>query len=148
MTQYTLTESLPISTSLTEFYDKQRDSSQKTTNQEKDMSQSYLKVTEWQVTAINPDNYLRKTRPKRPKKAKNFENYQSTNIVEKSMKKYSTSFDIYLYKLQQYSNSSAVKKRMDYNHLEDTIVDEITVESLKSPILSSSINRSTALSLL
>ena len=112
------------------------------------MSQSYLKVTEWQVTAINPDNYLRKTRPKRPKKAKNFENYQSTNIVEKSMKKYSTSFDIYLYKLQQYSNSSAVKKRMDYNHLEDTIVDEITVESLKSPILSSSINRSTALSLL
>jgi hypothetical protein len=76
-----------------------------------EMSQSYLKMTEWQVTAINPDNYLRKTRPKRPKKAKNFENYQSTNIVEKSMKKYSKSFGIYLYKLQQYSNSSDVKKK-------------------------------------
>jgi hypothetical protein len=44
------------------------------------------KVVEGLVPAIEPDDYLKKARPKRSITAKKFENYQATNITEKQVK--------------------------------------------------------------
>jgi len=44
------------------------------------------KVVEGLVPAIEPDDYLKKARPKRSITAKKIENYQTTNIFEKLVK--------------------------------------------------------------
>ena len=44
------------------------------------------KVVEGLVPAIEPDDYLKKARPKRSITANKFENYQATNITEKQVK--------------------------------------------------------------
>ena len=44
------------------------------------------KVVEGLVPAVEPDDYLKKARPKRSITAKKIENYQATNIIEKQVK--------------------------------------------------------------
>ena len=88
----------------------------------------------YKVPAIEPDDYLKKARPKRYITAKKFENYQATNIVEKHVKSNTKCFDIPSSKTHQFSNSFFVKTRIDWNHLEDSVVCAISVESFKSAL--------------
>jgi len=60
------------------------------------------KVVEGLVPAIEPDDYLKKKRPKRSITAKQFENYQATNIVEKQVKNNTKCFDIPSSKTHQF----------------------------------------------
>jgi hypothetical protein len=68
------------------------------------------KVVEGLVPAIEPDDYLKKARPKRSITAKKFENYQATNIVEKQVKNNTKCFDIPSSITHQFSNSDLVQK--------------------------------------
>jgi hypothetical protein len=92
------------------------------------------KVVEGLVSAIEPDDYLKKARPKRYITAKIIENYQATNIVEKQVKNNTKCFDIPSSKAHQFSNSFFVKTLIDCNHLEDSDVCATSVESFKSTL--------------
>lgn len=80
------------------------------------------------VPAIDPDDFLKSAKPRRTITAKKFENYQATNIVEKQVRNNTRCFDIPTSKTQQYSNSFFVSTVINWNHLEDTIVRETSVE--------------------
>ena len=72
------------------------------------MSQKLIflyKVVEGLVPAIEPDDYLKKARPKRSITANKFENYQATNFFEKQVKNNTKCFDIPSSKTHQFSNS-------------------------------------------
>jgi hypothetical protein len=71
------------------------------------------KVVEGLVPAIEPDDYLKKARPKRSITANKFENYQATNIAEKQVKNKTKCFDISSSKTHQFSNSFFVKTLID-----------------------------------
>ena len=92
------------------------------------------KVVEGLVPAIDPDDFLKPARPRRTITAKKFENYQATNIVEKQVRNNTRCFDIPTSKTQQYSNSFFVSTVINWNHLEDTIVRETSVESFKAAL--------------
>ena len=80
--------------------------------QERRTSQKLIflyKVVEGLVPSIEPDDYLKKARPKRSITAKKFVNYQATNIVEKQVKNNTKCFDIPSSKTHQFSNSFFVK---------------------------------------
>ena len=85
------------------------------------------RVVEGLVPAIEPDDYRYIT-------AKTIENYQATNIVEKQVKNYTKCFDIPSSKTHQFSNSFFVKTRIDWNHLEYSVVCATSVESFKSAL--------------
>jgi hypothetical protein len=55
--------------------------------------------------AIEPDDYLKKTRPKRSITAKKFENYHATNIVEKQVKNN--------YNFNKYINKNIIKQKQN-----------------------------------
>ena len=88
----------------------------------------------YKVPAIEPDDYLKKARPKRYITAKKFENYQATNIVEKHVKSNTKCFDIPSSKTHQFSISFFVKPQIDGTHLKSTVVCATSVESLKSAL--------------
>ena len=92
------------------------------------------KVVEELIPAIEPDDYLKKTRPKRYITAKIIENYQATNIVEKQVKNNTKCFDIPSSKAHQFSNSFFAKTLIDLNHLEDSDVCATSIESFKSTL--------------
>ena len=94
------------------------------------------KVVEGLVPAIEPDDYLKKARPKRSITAKKFENYQATNIVEKQVKNNTKCFDLPSNKTHQFSklNSFFAKTLINWNHLEDSVVCATNVESFKSAL--------------
>ena len=91
-------------------------------------------MVEGLVPAIEPDDYLKKARPKRSITANKFENYQATNIVEKQVKNNTKCFDIPSSKTHQFSNSFFVKTLINWNHLEDSVVYATSVESFKSAL--------------
>ena len=92
------------------------------------------KMVEGLVPAIEPDDYLKKARPKRSITVKKFENYQATNIVEKQVKNNTKCFDIPSSKTLQFSNSFFVKTLINWNHLEDSVMCTTSVESFKSAL--------------
>ena len=89
------------------------------------------------VPAIEPDDYLKKARPKRSITAKKDQNYQETNIVEKQVKNNTMCFDIPSSKAHQFLNSFFVKTLIDLNHLKDSDVCATSVESFKSALTNS-----------
>ena len=98
----------------------------------------------YKVPAIEPDDYLKKARPKRYITAKKFENYQATNIVEKHVRSNTKCFDIPSSKTHQFSNSFFAKTRIDWNHLED-LCAQLVLRA--SNLLSQTTNKSTVFSL-
>ena len=92
------------------------------------------KVVEGLVPAINPDKYLKKSKPKRRIKAKKFEGYLSNNPVENSLKNNSKSFEIPSSKTNEFKNSFFVKTVLNWNHLDEVTVSAPTVESFKSAL--------------
>ena len=97
----------------------------------------------YKVAAIEPNDYLKKARPKRSITAKQIENYQATNIVEKQVKNNTKCFDIPSSKTQQFSNSVFVKTLIDWNHLE--LCAQLVLRD--SNLTSQTVNKSTVLSL-
>ena len=96
------------------------------------------KVVAGLVPAIEPDDYLKKARPKRSISAKKkYENYQATNIVEKQVKNNTMCFDIPSSKAHQFLNSFFAKTLIDWNHLKDSDVYATSVESFKSALTNS-----------
>ena len=92
------------------------------------------KVVEGLVPAIEPEDYLKRSRQRRAITARKFDDYQTTNIIEKQVRNNSKCFDIPPSKTQQYSNSFFVKTLIDWNHLEDSVVCAPSVESFKSAL--------------
>jgi hypothetical protein len=102
------------------------------------MSQKLIflyKVVEGLVPAIEPDDYLKKARPKRSITANKFENYQATNFFEKQVKNNTKCFDIPSSKTHQFSNS-----------FQTQLCAQLVLRA--SNLLSQTVNKSTALSLL
>ena len=93
------------------------------------------KVVEGLVPAIEPEDFLKKSRPKRKISTKKFDNFETTNIIEKQVKNNTKCFNIPPSKTPQYTNFFFVKTIIDWNHLEDTIVRAPSVESFKTALI-------------
>ena len=86
------------------------------------------KVVEGLVPAINPSEYLVKSKPKR------FDNFESANIVNNSVKNNSKALETTVCNTEQYKNSFFVKSVIHWNQQDEEIVYAKTVESFKTAL--------------
>ncbi len=91
-------------------------------------------MVEGLVPAINPDDFLVKSKPKRKIKPKTFDNFVSANIVTNSVKDNSKALDTIPSNTDPYKNSFFVKSILHWNQLEARIVCADTVESFKAAL--------------
>ena len=92
------------------------------------------KVVEGLVPAIEAEEYLKPARNKRLIRTRTFSDYQSTNIIDRQVRNNSKCFEVPSNNTQQYSNSFFVKTVIDWNKLEDTVVNSTSVESFKTAL--------------
>ena len=86
------------------------------------------------IPAINPDDFLVKSKPKRKIKPKTFDNFVSANIVTNAVKNNMKALDTIPYKTDPHKNSFFVKSILHWDQLEDNIVCADAVESFKAAL--------------
>ena len=94
------------------------------------------KVVEGQIPAMPPLDYLEFNKDKRQIKPKKFSDCVTTNIVEKSSRNNSRSLKIPEAQTEQYKNSFFVRTLVEWNQLEDNIVQATKPEDFKAALLS------------
>jgi hypothetical protein len=92
------------------------------------------KVVEGLVPAINPSDFLVKSKLKHKIKPKRFDKFESANIVNNSVKNNSKSPETNVCNTEQYKNSFFVKGVIHWNQLDEEIVHAKTVESFKTAL--------------
>ena len=85
--------------------------------------------------ASAPD-FITRNEGKRQIKPKKFDNCISTNIVTRQSRINSKSVKVPEAKSEQYNNSFSVRMAIDWNNLEDNIVQSKTTEDFKTSIFS------------
>ena len=120
-----------------------------TTLEEKQKQQRlifFYKVAEGQIPAMPSSDFITRNEGKRQIRPKKFDNCISTNIVTKQSRINSKSIKIPEAKSEQYNNSFFVRTAIDWNNLEDNIVQSKQLKTSKQQFLAVSKTKS-ALSL-
>ena len=90
------------------------------------------KVAEGQKPAMPSSDFITRNEGKRQIRPKKFDNCISTNIVTKQSRINSKSVKVPEAKSEQYKNSFFVITAIDWNNLEDNIVQSKTTEDFKT----------------
>ena len=96
----------------------------------------FYKVAEGQIPAMPSSDFITRNKGKRQIRPKKFDNCISTNIVTKQSRINSKSVKVPEAKSEQYKNSFFVRTAIDWNNLEDNIVQSKTTEDFKTAIFS------------
>ena len=96
----------------------------------------FYKVAEGQIPAMSSSDFITRNEGKRQIRPKKFDNCISTNIVTRQSRINSKSIKIPEAKSEQYNNSFFVRTAIDWNNLEDNIVQSKTTEDFKTAIFS------------
>ena len=94
-------------------------------------------MVEGLVPVINPYEFLVKSKPKRNIKPKRFDNFESANIVNNSVKNNSKALETTVTSMcntEQYKNSLFINSVIQWNQLDEEIVNAKTVVSFKPAI--------------
>jgi hypothetical protein len=96
----------------------------------------FYKVAEGQIQAMPSSDYITRNEGKRQIRPKKFDNCISANIVTRQSRINSKSVKVPEAKPEQYKNSFFVRTAIDWNNLEDNIVQSKTTEDFKTAIFS------------
>jgi hypothetical protein len=94
------------------------------------------KVAEGQIPAMPSSDFITRNEGKRQITPKKFDNCISTNIVTRQSRINSKSVKVPEAKSEQYKNYFFVRTAIDWNNLEDNIVQSKTTEDFKTAIFS------------
>ena len=96
----------------------------------------FYKVAEGQIPAMSSSDFITRNEGKRQIRPKKFDNCISTNIVTRQSRINSKSIKIPEAKSEQYNNSFFVRTAIDWNNLDENIVQSKTTEDFKTAIFS------------
>jgi hypothetical protein len=96
----------------------------------------FYKVAEGQIPAMPSSDFITRNEGKRLIRPKKFDNCISTNIVTRQSRINSKSVKVPEAKSEQYKNYFFVRTAIDWNNLEDNIVQSKTTEDFKTAIFS------------
>ena len=92
---------------------------------------------EGHVPAINIEHYLKPLRPKRTVRARQYENYIHQNIVENYVNNNTKCFQTIPAKCESFRNSYFVRTVLDWNKLNDSVVNSKSVDCFKTALVKS-----------
>ena len=96
----------------------------------------FYKVAEGQIPAMPSSDFITRNEGKRQIRPKKFDNCISANIVTRQSRFNSKSVKVPEAKSEQYNNSFFVRMAIDWNNLEDNIVQSKTTKDFKTAIFS------------
>ena len=96
----------------------------------------FYKVEEAQIPAMPAADFITRNEGKRQIRPKKLDNCISTNIVTRQSRINSKSVKVQETKSEQYKNSFFVRTAIDWNNLEDNIVQFKTTEDFKTALFS------------